>query len=654
MTPDYASPEQVRGEPETTSSDIYSLGLILYEILAGARGQKLESYSTAEIYQVICSQQPPSPSAVAPAALRKTLRGDLDAIVAAAIHKDVGRRYTSVEQLSDDIDRYLAGRAVRAHKDSLAYRGKKFVRRHVWPVTSAALLLAVLVGGIAATRRQAQRAERRFEELRTVSNRFLFEFHDEVAKLPGSTAARELIVRTALEFLGSLSRESTDPALLTEVAVAYARVGDAQGRPNQPNLGRLADAAASYEKSIGILSSLRARGKADLAGRRALVSYLGRLSSLYQNAGDREASKSAAERALAFSRDLPPGGPQDEELMGMAEVAIGDIGMASDQAQTALDHYRAGLAHRTRASDGSAPRLRSLAVAYERVGTALHLLGDLQGALEAHSKQENVYHEMLQRTPPDPRARRGMMVACQFLGNIIGATNEPSLGDPKRALEYYRRMLDLALQAHVADPKDIEAKTDVIRSYLKIADVVDTGASIVQLRQALALAETLPEGPQQHSLLVSTWRYLAERFLHQGDLAAAAHALGRAEDFMGRRLTSVASNSAPDERRAAVKASRGELLLQRGDVEGALRNFTETLAFYQSRHEAAINALEPTWDLSCALDRMARATARDSARSRGYRQRQVTLWRDWNGKFVRSSFSERQLGEAERLWAAAQ
>jgi serine/threonine-protein kinase len=109
MTPDYASPEQVRGEPVTTATDIYSLGAVLYELLTGQRAHNIETYSPDAIEKEICNHEPKRPSAVA-----KRLDQDLDNIVLMALRKEPQRRYPSVEQFSEDIRLYLEGRPVRA------------------------------------------------------------------------------------------------------------------------------------------------------------------------------------------------------------------------------------------------------------------------------------------------------------------------------------------------------------------------------------------------------------------------------------------------------------------------------------------------------------------------------------------------------------
>jgi Tol biopolymer transport system component len=163
LTPEYAAPEQVRGEPVTAASDIYALGAVLYELISGQRVHNLETYSPLEIAAVVCEQDPPPPSRVAP----ERIGGDLDAIVLKALRKEPERRYASVAAFREDLERHAAGLPVLARKGSVAYRVRKVVSRHRVRIAMLALLagLGVTAGALVSRARAAAREAGRMREM---------------------------------------------------------------------------------------------------------------------------------------------------------------------------------------------------------------------------------------------------------------------------------------------------------------------------------------------------------------------------------------------------------------------------------------------------------------------------------------------------------
>ena len=292
MTPAYASPEQLNGYAITTATDVYSLGLVLYELLVGRYAYERFS-SPARRQQAILEDDPERPSqavlreSVEPeqsssaqqvGALRqlpveklaKRLAGDLESIVAKAVHKQPEQRYSSMAQFSEDISRHLSGKTVIAHQDTFLYRTAKFVRRHKLPIAAASLAFVMIVAGMlmivrAERKAKAQQeiAERRFADLRSLANSLVFEVHDAIKDLPGATPARKLVVSKALQYLDRLSRDAgNDLDLQRELATAYQKVGDVQGGSEDANLGDSGGALDSYRKALRIRESL-ARARPD-------------------------------------------------------------------------------------------------------------------------------------------------------------------------------------------------------------------------------------------------------------------------------------------------------------------------------------------------------------------------------------------------------
>lgn len=254
----------MRNEPISTSSDVYSLGIILYKLLTGRGPYRVAVASHREMIKVICDVEPEKPSTAVmrapahqdsvqkhdgesgmprgpnpqrPKALRKILEGDLDNIVLKTLRKEPQRRYSSVEQLSEDIRRYLAGLPVLAHSDSFRYRASKFISRHKFGVTAALVFAVAALSGLSAILHEAHiarleraRAEARFNDVRALANSLMFDVHDSIQNLPGSTPARKLLVDRALRYLDGLSHDAaSDASLQRELATAYEKVGTVQG-----------------------------------------------------------------------------------------------------------------------------------------------------------------------------------------------------------------------------------------------------------------------------------------------------------------------------------------------------------------------------------------------------------------------------------------
>ncbi|QYO67221.1 serine/threonine protein kinase [Leptolyngbya sp. 7M] len=308
MTPEYASPEQIAQKPISTASDIYSLGVILFELLTDLPPNAIYKTGGLDLYRAVLNDEPLAPSTAANREGRNTagtdrgegirssrsLSGDLDNIVLKCLNKEPEQRYASADQLLADVKAYLDGRPVLAHPQSKMYRARKFIRRNRALVTAAAAaLLLIFVGSGSAVyqssiaREQQRLAESRFQQVRKVANALIFDYHDEIAKLEGSIALREKLVSDAVSYLDAIAAEEiNDPELINELAIAYRKIGDVQGASYIPNSGDLRSALENYKRSVQLHEKLLVMDPAGLDARRELAHSYNTLANAFQRSGN--------------------------------------------------------------------------------------------------------------------------------------------------------------------------------------------------------------------------------------------------------------------------------------------------------------------------------------------------------------------------------
>ncbi len=391
MTPEYASPEQVRGDPLTTGSDVYALGVVLYELLAGRRPYEIRTGAAQELQELVCEREPerpstranrppsadeseaPTPAAIAssrgtsPDRLERALTGDLDAIVMMALRKEPRRRYGSAELLAEDIERYLGGLPVLARHPSRAYYLGKFLRRHRAAVSLGAIAFLSLVAGIAvavkqtaAARRERDRATAALTQARQAlhesdeTTNFLAGLFDVDVPVPANVppgTTQELIAR------GMVQAEQ-----LKNHPLVQARVLEGMGRIYE-NAVQIADAKLAYERSLALR---RANGTGESA---EAATTLIHLANTLRITGSYEAADSAAWQSLHIFEKLngasDPSTADAWQMLSMLAVYRSDL-VASET------YARRSVEIRTAAYGADDPRN---AYAIEMLGGALRRLG---------------------------------------------------------------------------------------------------------------------------------------------------------------------------------------------------------------------------------------------------------------------------------------
>jgi eukaryotic-like serine/threonine-protein kinase len=450
MTPEYASPEQVRGEALTTASDVYALGVILYELLTGHRPYHLSSRVAAEVQKVICLEEPVKPSAAidrratvtdsegttskltpesigaargeTPRQLRARLAGDLDNIVLMALCKEPRRRYASADSLSADLQRYLDGLPVTARKASAGYRLSKFVRRHRAGVAVAAVFLLTLLGGFAGTgvgmlraRRAQDQAEANFALARTaVDDLYTRISEDVLLNTPGFHGLRrQLLERVLVYYKTFLARQAKNTDLRYEMASTYLRIGAIYRL-----IGSSSEAINAYREALGLLEALVRGAPENRTFRYELATNLNDLGLIQSEIGAAEEAMLCYEHSRGLYEDLVAADPRESYRQDLANTLynLGNLDYQSERLEAALDLHRRAKAIRERLVT-EFPRnpdhRNELANSFTALGAIRFNGGHFAEGL-ANDRQADELYKALVRDYPDVgdyAHRRGMILA---------------------------------------------------------------------------------------------------------------------------------------------------------------------------------------------------------------------------------------------------
>ncbi len=477
MTPMYASPEQVRNEHVTTSTDIYSLAILLYELLTGSLPYEFTQQSAAGIERTICETEPlplskaritrPLAGGETEQKLRKRFSGELDVILLTALRKEPARRYASVYQFADDVRRHLNGEPVLAHKDSFSYRAGKFVRRHRVGVIAASLTAVSLAGSsvvstyFARVASQEKRvAERRFKETRELATYFLTDLDDTIRL--GETKARGELVEKGLGYLKRLSDEAEgDVSLQKEVLRGYVKMGDILGNPLGPNLGDAARARATYEEALRVGRRFAAAAAAGgLATEIAIVR---------KKIADMDSVSGKRETALRVYREVEPAlsGLDLADLQYQIGYSLYQTGRMPESLEAFRKSMQTGAA--LLEQDPASFKARdAIARAAERLGLVLSGMGDHAGAIENVNAALKMHERNLAAAPESGSARRRVWSASILQGQIYRKA-----GRLAPAEESLRRATAIAELQRRADPANNQYRVDYFMTRGRLCSLLE-------------------------------------------------------------------------------------------------------------------------------------------------------------------------------------
>ena len=473
FTPAYASPEQILGGNITTASDIYSLGVVFYELLTGTKPLNIDHKSFDEIISTVNNVEPIPPSAVANEndieALSNLLRGDLDTIALTALRKEPERRFRTVDDFAEDIKRHLAARPISARPNTTGYLAGKFIRRNKIAVTAAILIVFSLVTGFVFSLWQAERArherdraEKRFRDVRQLSNSLLFEISPKIERLPGSIDARELLVKRALEYLDSLAAESQgDQTLSAELAAAYEQVGDLQGNIDKPNLSDFAGALVSLEKARAIRESL----PPDTANQFRIAQNLRFTSAVRNRQNDVSGALADADRAKRSFSDLISKNPEslDYRIASIgAELEHGQIYSINNRYSEAIPRFREARAVLNTIDPGNRQVRMLAAKGHTYLGNALSWDGQQPEAEAEIAAALAISEKLGVEFPHDSE------VQSNAWQNYTTASSVFEDSQKGYSLELARKALMIASKAAEADNADSQARCNLARAFSRV------------------------------------------------------------------------------------------------------------------------------------------------------------------------------------------
>ena len=665
LTLEFAAPEQVNGEPVTTATDVYGLGVLLYVLLTGQHPAGPGPHSYADLVKSKIEVEPPRLSDIvtdgrAEAAtaltnatnrsttsdrLSRQLRGDLDTIVAKALKKNSGERYVSASAMADDLRRFLSHEPISARSETLAYVAAKFVRRYWIPVCAAGLIIASLSTGLYVANRERVIAEQRFGQLQQLSTK-IFDLDKAIRNLPGSTEARHSLVSAAMGYLDGLAaNDYGDLDLDEEIGEGYWRVARVQGVPTELNLGEPAKAEASLKNADALFDRvLASRPKnrsvlfysANVAADRMI------LAQEEQRNGDALAyAHKSAERLDAFFR---LGGVQDSERIAAAGM-YGNIALA----RLNMHLYAEAVPYAQRAVE----LMRSIPSGRFRIAQGLSLLanaeryqGNLDAALQDIQEARKIADEAVY-----PNEISHMLDEYGILlreGLILGEDGGINLARPEDAIEPLQKAFDMTDEIARKDSRDAVSRTRMANSGIALGNILRQGdprraLSVydLALNRIVEIRNSLPAKRAQALLLVNSSYPL--RALHKAAEAkiridAALAVLKQTKDYPAERIKF-------DSDAFVVSCALADYEAEEGDLHHATELYEQLLKQVTSTDSAPLSDLRNAPRLSRLYQALASLYQRtgDSAKADEIEGRRTELWREWDRKLPNNQFILRQL-----------
>ena len=644
LTPDYASPEQVRGQAQSTATDIYSLGAVLYRLLTGQSPHAFPNRTTEAIEAEICATEPEPARRLNP-----DLPEDLNFILRKTLRKEPRERYSSVERLAEDVKAFLESRPVRARSGDFWYRSRKFVRRYRMAVGLAAAVLIGLAAGLYIVDRQRALAEARVTQLRQLSRQLLdLEIQLRTPNIGTDLKVHSRIATTYVQYLESLRPEArNDKKLALEIGGGYLHLARIQGVPEWNQMGKYAEADNSLRKAEEIGGTILQSDPdnrealwlaANIAHDRAVIAYAER---------NPEAVIAQSPKTIqVFDRFARLGNLTRREINGatfiygdLAEVFIGlhHFQDAVHYSQLAIDYSR-------NSTNVPGPR----AQAFNMLAGALTALGDLQGAEEAVRQADQLWEKLLHDEGDFYYTRLILHQTRCREGMLLGEDGGINLNRPEEAAGRFRAAYDAMESAAISDPNTFEARTTIASAGHYLGDLLrrsDPQAALKVYDHSLTRVREVPgdiSARRLEAILLAGSSYAARALHRENDAKARIDAALRLLHDSGDYPSVILKPGG--EADVALRAL-ADHDAETGRLDEAIRTYRDLrralLASNPDPRNDLVNAVSLS-RLDASLAALLRR-AGNSSEAASLESGNRDLWRHWDQRLPHNPFVQRQL-----------
>lgn len=639
LTPNYASPEQLRGSAQTTATDIYSLGAVLYKILTGHSPHEGEGGAEQAIEVASGTRRIPPASS-----LNSALAGDLDFVLRKALRHEPEERYATVDEFAADLRAFLEHKPLQARAADTWYVTRKLLRRYWIPAAAGVVTIAGLTVGLLTANAERSKAQKRFEQVRRLANQVLA-LDNVMVGLQGSTRARHEIVRISKEYLEALGPDARrDRDLALEIGNSYFHLARAQGLPTAPNLGNSKDAEESLRKAASIIDEFLVASPRN--GRALLTSVeIGEGLMILADSSRRDSLAALAEGRKAAARLdtlLAADNLTDDVRLHAARILFNIALMCKNQ-----DLFDESIGYARRAAEtlpSSTTGFLKAADGLSVMADSLRLAGDPEGGLEAIRQAR----ASLDKVPPDRRVWGARFNILWREGLILGGQGGLNLNRTDDAIASFEQAWQLIEQSAQKDPSESQVRILSAQAGRELGAILytrDPKRALAIYDQGIRWLREVSNNPRARrgeAELLAGSAYPLRRLNRHSE---AKNRIDKALQILRESKRYPAASIRPSDEAEMVLRSAADHYAESGDLRQAIQLREELLDKVLASKPNPENNLRHAWTVSsiyAALAESYRRMGREDV-SQTWAKRRLTLWEHWDRRRPNKPFIRRQI-----------